>query len=204
MSHLTKPVPGPAGVVGEEFTDEIAAAPLPRDGVIKARAAVGDVSQFHADGKTYQFHACDRVEVRSRLICSGCQAEGPGHVTEALVLNRCVKHDEEGLTWEAGPGNAELAVAELGLQATRQQTCPRAAPADAALENEVLHADGQKTYHGVSCVRLVSETRYSAQWTPPVALTVVEQNWTHGWWKSASWDQRKRKGAKHYSSWQEE
>ena len=40
---------------------------------------------------------------------------GPGYDTEATVLNRCVVFNDSGLTWEADPRDAELAVAELGL-----------------------------------------------------------------------------------------
>ena len=41
---------------------------------------------------------------------------GPGYDNDATVLNRVVYNDS-GLTWEADPRHAELAVAELGLQA---------------------------------------------------------------------------------------
>ena len=44
---------------------------------------------------------------------------GLGYDNEATVLNRCVTYSNSGLTWEAGPRHAELAVAELGLQAAR-------------------------------------------------------------------------------------
>ena len=40
---------------------------------------------------------------------------GPGYDNEATVLNRCVAYSDSGLTWEADPRHAELAVAELGL-----------------------------------------------------------------------------------------
>ena len=46
----------------------------------------------------------------------------PGYDSEAAVLNRCVIHKDSGLTWEAEPRHAELAVAELGLQAAPPQT----------------------------------------------------------------------------------
>ena len=38
--------------------------------------------------------------------------------------NRCVIYNESGLTWEADPRHAKLAVAELGLQSARPQTSP--------------------------------------------------------------------------------
>ena len=38
---------------------------------------------------------------------------GPGYDSEATVLNRCVVYNDSGLTWEADPRHAELAVAEL-------------------------------------------------------------------------------------------
>ena len=41
------------------------------------------------------------------------------HGSEATVLNRCVAYNDSGLTWEAYPRHAELAVAELGLQSAR-------------------------------------------------------------------------------------
>ena len=50
---------------------------------------------------------------------------GPGYDNEATVLNRCVTYGNSGLTWEAEPRHAELAVAELGLQAARPQTSER-------------------------------------------------------------------------------
>ena len=49
---------------------------------------------------------------------------GPGYDSEANVLNRCVVYNESGLTWEADPRHAELAVAEVGLQSARSQTSP--------------------------------------------------------------------------------
>ena len=49
---------------------------------------------------------------------------GPGFASEATVLNRCVTYNDPGLAWEADPRHAELAVAELGLQAARPQTSP--------------------------------------------------------------------------------
>ena len=49
---------------------------------------------------------------------------GPGYDSEATVLNRCVTYSDSGLAWEADPRHAELAVAELGLQAARTQTSP--------------------------------------------------------------------------------
>ena len=41
---------------------------------------------------------------------------GPGYDSEATVLNRCVMHKDSGLTWEADPRTAELAVTEPGPQ----------------------------------------------------------------------------------------
>ena len=49
---------------------------------------------------------------------------GAGFDSEATVLNRCVTYNDPGLSWEADPRHAELAVAELGLQAATPQTSP--------------------------------------------------------------------------------
>ena len=46
---------------------------------------------------------------------------GLGYDSEATVLNRCVVFNDSGLTWEADPRHAELAVVELGRPA---QTTP--------------------------------------------------------------------------------
>ena len=69
---------------------------------------------------------------------------------EATVLNRCVGHSESGLTREADPRHAELAVAELGLQATRPQTSPGGAKPSAPQDQEELESDGQQAFHSVS------------------------------------------------------
>ena len=52
---------------------------------------------------------------------------GPGYDCEATVLNRCVTYSDSGLTSDTR--RAELAVAELGLQAGRPQTSPGGAKA---------------------------------------------------------------------------
>ena len=65
---------------------------------------------------------------------------GPGYDSEATVLNRCVTYIDSGLTWEADPRHAELAVAELGLQAARPQTSPSGAKPSAPLDHEELEA----------------------------------------------------------------
>ena len=59
-----------------------------------------------------------------------------------------------GLTWEADPRHAELAVAELGLQAARPQTRPGGAKPKA-----LRKPDRQKAYHRVSArlAHLVSD-----------------------------------------------
>ena len=44
---------------------------------------------------------------------------GPRYDSEATVLNRCVTYSDSGLTWEADPRHAELAVTELGFQVPR-------------------------------------------------------------------------------------
>ena len=75
---------------------------------------------------------------------------GPGHDNKATVLNRCVIFGNAGLTWEADPWHAELAVAEFGLQAARPQTSPGGAKPNAPLDHEELEPDGQKAYHSVS------------------------------------------------------
>ena len=70
---------------------------------------------------------------------------GPGYDNEATALNRCVTYGNSGLTWEADPRHAELAVAELGLQAARPQTSPGGAKPNAPLDHEELEPDGQKS-----------------------------------------------------------
>ena len=62
------------------------------------------------------------------------------------MLNRCVTYSGSGLTWEADPRHAELAVAELGLQAGRFLFhTPRA-----ALEFPLQVEDSIVTIDGVS------------------------------------------------------
>ena len=73
-----------------------------------------------------------------------------GYDSEATVLNRCVTFSDSGLTWEADPRYAELAVAELGgLQATRPQTSPGGAKSSTPLDQEELELDGacQRDWH---------------------------------------------------------
>ena len=53
------------------------------------------------------------------------------------MLNRCVIHNDSGLTWEAGPRHAELAVAELGLQEARPQTSAGGANSSTPLDHEI-------------------------------------------------------------------
>ena len=61
---------------------------------------------------------------------------GRGHDRSTTVLNRCVTYSDSGLTWEADPRHAELAVA------TDEPWPP--------LDHEELELDGQKAYHSVS------------------------------------------------------
>ena len=75
---------------------------------------------------------------------------GPGYDGEATVLNRCVTYSDSGLTWEADPRHAELAVAELGPQAARPHTSPGGAKPSAPLDQEELESHGQQAYHSVS------------------------------------------------------
>ena len=69
---------------------------------------------------------------------------GPGCDSERTVLNRCVTYSDSGLTWETDPRHAELAVAELGLQAARPQTSPSGAMPSAPLDHEELEPNGKK------------------------------------------------------------
>ena len=64
-----------------------------------------------------------------------------GYDNEATVLKRCV-YGNSGLTWEADPRHAELAVAEFGLQAARPQTSPGGAKPNAPLD--IGELDGQR------------------------------------------------------------
>ena len=75
---------------------------------------------------------------------------GPGYDSEATVLNRCVTYSDSGVRREADPRHAELAAAELGLQAARPQSNPGGAKPSAPLDHEEPGPDGQKAYHGVS------------------------------------------------------
>ena len=67
---------------------------------------------------------------------------GPGYDSEATVLNRYVTYSDSGLTWEADPRHAELAVAELGPQAARPQRSPGGAKPSTPLDQEELGSDG--------------------------------------------------------------
>ena len=75
---------------------------------------------------------------------------GPGYDSEATVLNRCTVYNDSGLTWEADPRHAELAVAELGLQSARPQTSPDGAKPSTPLDHEELEPDGEKAHYSVS------------------------------------------------------
>ena len=59
-------------------------------------------------------------------------------------------YSDSGLTWEADPRHAELAVAEHGLQAARPQMSASVAKPNAPLDHEELESDQQKAYHSVS------------------------------------------------------
>ena len=76
---------------------------------------------------------------------------GPGYDSEATVLNRCVTYSDSGLTWEADPRHAELAVAELGLHTARPWTSPGDAQPNASLHHKELEPDGQKAQGVQSC-----------------------------------------------------
>ena len=78
---------------------------------------------------------------------------GPGYDGEATVLNRCVMYSDSGLTWEADPRHAELAVAELGQP----------------LDQEELESDGQQAYHSVS-----ARLAYLASDLPDIAFACNE------------------------------
>ena len=94
---------------------------------------------------------------------------GPGYDSEAIVLNRCVTYSDSGLTWEADPRNAELAVAELGFQAARPQTSPDGAKPSAPLDHEELEPHGQRAYHSVS-----ARLAYLASDRPDIAFACKE------------------------------
>ena len=100
---------------------------------------------------------------------------GTGYDSEATVLNSCVTYSDSGLTWEADPQHAELAVAELGLQAARPQTSPRGAKPNKPMDHEELEPDGQKAHHSVSArLSFLSADR------PVVALACKECSRTVG------------------------
>ena len=60
------------------------------------------------------------------------------------MLNRCVVYNDSGLTWEADPRHAELAVAELGLRSARPQMSPAGAKPITPHDHEELELAGQK------------------------------------------------------------
>ena len=78
-------------------------------------------------------------------------------------------HNDSGLTWEADPRHAELAVAELGLQAARPQTSPGGAKPSAPLDQEELESDGQQACHSVS-----ARLAYLASDRPDIAFACKE------------------------------
>ena len=94
---------------------------------------------------------------------------GPGCDNEATVLNSCVLYSDSGLTWQADARHAELAVAELGLQAARPQTSQGGAKPNAPLHHEELELDGQKAYHSVS-----ARLSYLASDRPDIAFACKE------------------------------
>ena len=114
---------------------------------------------------------------------------GLGHDSEATVLNRCVICSDSGLTWEADPRHAELAVAELGLQAARPQTSPSGAKPSTPLDHEELELDGQKAYHSVS-----ARLAYLAADRPDVAFACKECSRAVGKGASADLTRLKRIG----------
>ena len=56
--------------------------------------------------------------------------------------NGSVIHSDSGLTWEADPRHAELAVAGLGLQAARPQKSLGGAKPSTPLDHKELELDG--------------------------------------------------------------
>ena len=70
---------------------------------------------------------------------------GPGYDSEETELNRCVIYSDAGLTWAADPRLAELAVAELGMQAAHPQTSPRGAKSNAPVDHGELELVWQKS-----------------------------------------------------------
>ena len=94
---------------------------------------------------------------------------GPGYDSEATLLNRCVTYSDSGLTWEADPRHAELAVAELEPQAATLQTSPGGAKPSAPLDQRELESDGQQAYHSVS-----ARLAYLASDRPDIAFACKE------------------------------
>ena len=94
---------------------------------------------------------------------------GPGYDNEARVLNRCVTYGDSGLTWEADPRHAELAVAEMGLQEAHPLMSPGGAKPNKPLDHEELEPDGQKAYHSVS-----ARLSYLAADRPDIAFACKE------------------------------
>ena len=103
---------------------------------------------------------------------------GPGYDSVATVLNRCVTYSDTGLTWEVDPRHAELAVAELGLQAARPQTSPGGATPSAPLDHEELEPDGQKAYRSVSAKLAFLEANWSLMGRK--LITACQREW-HPW-----------------------
>ena len=75
---------------------------------------------------------------------------GSVYGSEATVLNRCVVCSDCGLTWEADPRHAELAVAELELQSARPQTSPGGDKLNAPLDHEELEPQAESLPQRVS------------------------------------------------------
>ena len=63
---------------------------------------------------------CRRNWTRSSLELVQKARLGLGYHSEAIVSKRCVTRSDSGLTWEADPRHAEVAVAELGLDSRRR------------------------------------------------------------------------------------
>ena len=82
---------------------------------------------------------------RNEKLGVGAESQIGTWTSEATVLNRCVTYSDSGLTWESDPRHAELAVAELGLQAARPQMSPGGAMPSAPLDHEELKPDGHGT-----------------------------------------------------------
>ena len=85
------------------------------------------------------------------------------------MLNRCVKYSDSGLTWEADPRHAELAMAELGFKSARTQTSPGGAEPNAPLDHEELQSAWKKAYHSVS-----ARLAYLASDRPDIAFACKE------------------------------